>query len=147
MRTRQAVYCGLFLAIAVLPSFAHHIAVVVDKQNTVGNVSAAQLSKICKGEVATWPDGRPVVLVLHRASADEVRTLGRLTKWSEKDLKAFIAAHPQAVRLADSDEAVIERVQSTRGAIGFVEARSITDAVNVVKIDNKLPHEAGYLSH
>jgi ABC-type phosphate transport system substrate-binding protein len=113
----------------------------------VASVSAGQLSKICRGEILKWPDGRPVVLVLHRPPSDEQRTLEKLTKWSETDLKAFVAAHPASIRFVDSDEAVVDQVQSTRGAIGFVEARSITDQVNVVKIDNKLPHEAGYLSH
>ena len=147
MRMQRVVGWLVFLILGVVPCFAHHIAVVVDKQNAVGNVSMAQLSKICRGEILNWPDGRPVVLVLHRLSADEVRTLEKLTKWTEPDLKAFVTAHPESIRLADSDEAVVEQVQSTRGAIGFVEARSITDHVNVVKIDNKLPHEAGYLSH
>ena len=135
-----------FLLLSV-PCFAHHIAVVVGKGNSVGNVSSAELSKICKGEKAAWPDGRPVVLVLHRVSEDELETLQRITKWSRLELNAFIHEHPGSVKLADSDAAVIETVEATPGAIGFVEARSITDGVNVVKIDNKLPLEAGYLSH
>jgi ABC-type phosphate transport system substrate-binding protein len=46
-----------------------------------------------------------------------------------------------------SDAAVIDAVASTPGAIGFVEERSITDRVAVVKVDGKLPMEAGYLPH
>jgi len=34
---------------------------------------------------------------------------------------------------------VIDAVASTPGAIGFVEERSITDRVSVVKVDGKLP--------
>src|SRR5437764_4490751 len=138
MRVRRVISWFAFLIVAAAPSFAHHIAVVVDKQNMVRNVSAGQLSKICRGEILKWPDGRPVVLVLHRLSSDELRTLEKLTKWSETDLKDFVAEHPESIRVVDSDEAVVDQVQSTRGALGFVEARSITDHVNVVKIDNKL---------
>jgi hypothetical protein len=38
-------------------------------------------------------------------------------------------------------------VSSTPGAIGFVDEHSITDRVGIVKVDGKLPLEAGYLPH
>jgi hypothetical protein len=38
-------------------------------------------------------------------------------------------------------------VASTPGAIGFVAEHSITDRVVVVRVDGKLPMEAGYLPH
>ena len=46
-----------------------------------------------------------------------------------------------------TDADVIQAVASTPGAIGFVEERSITDRVSVVKVDGKLPMESGYLPH
>jgi hypothetical protein len=46
-----------------------------------------------------------------------------------------------------SDVDVIETVAANPGAIGFVEERSITDRVGVVKVDGKLPMESGYLPH
>ncbi len=137
----------MLLLLAAFPCFAHHIAVVVDKGNTVVNINSAELSRICKGEMAAWPDGRPVVLVLHRVSADESRTLERLTKWSDFELQSFIRDHPKMIKIADSDAAIIETVEMTPGAIGFVETRSINDEVKVLRIDSKLPLEAGYLTH
>ena len=49
---------------ALTPCFAHHMAVVVNKDVKVPNVTSAHLAKIFKGEVKKWPDGRNVVLVL-----------------------------------------------------------------------------------
>jgi len=47
--------------------------------------------------------------------------------------------------IADSDDAVIHFVSSTRGAVGVVDLYSLTKDVNVLKIDGKLPVEQGYL--
>ena len=56
------------------------MAVVVNKDNKVQNVTSAHLAKIFKGEVKKWPDGRSVVLVLHGFSPDEVTTLEHLIR-------------------------------------------------------------------
>jgi ABC-type phosphate transport system substrate-binding protein len=49
--------------------------------------------------------------------------------------------------LVDTDAEVMQRVETTPGAIGFVEFHSINENVNVVKVDRKLPSEMGYLPH
>jgi len=66
---------------------------------------------------------------------------------SESDVKALLAAHKDAIQTVESDADVIDAVASTPGAIGFVEERSITDRVVVVRVDGRLPMEAGYLPH
>jgi phosphate transport system substrate-binding protein len=131
----------------VTPCFAHHMAVVVDKDNKTQNVTSAHLAKILKGEVKKWPDGRNVVLVLHNSSPGEMTTLRHLSKMSEAEVKALLASHQDSVQTVASDADVIDAVASTPGAIGFVEEHSINDRVGVVKVDGKLPMESGYLPH
>jgi len=140
-RTLVAVFC------LVTPCLAHHMAIVTDKDNAVQNVTSAHLAKIFKGEVKKWPDGRNIVVVLHSASADEVGTLAHLTKMSNAEVKAMIADHKDSERIVASDADVINAVASTPGAIGMVEEHSINDRVTVIKVDGKLPLEAGYLPH
>ena len=123
------------------------MAVVVNKDNAVQNVSSAHLAKLVKGEVKKWPDGKSVVLILHNSSSGEMATLQHLSKMSESDVKALLAAHKDAIQTVESDADVIDAVASTPGAIGFVEERSITDRVVVVRVDGRLPMEAGYLPH
>ena len=123
------------------------MAVVVNKNNIVQNFTSAHLAKIFKGEVKKWPDGKNVVLVLHNSSPDEMVTLEHLNKMTEAEVKALLASHKDSIRTVGSDADVIDAVASTPGAIGFVEERSITDRVAVVKVDGKLPMEAGYLPH
>jgi hypothetical protein len=47
----------------------------------------------------------------------------------------------------DSDQDVLALVESTPGAVGLVDVRSVTDRVKIVHVDGKLPMEDGYLPH
>jgi ABC-type phosphate transport system substrate-binding protein len=138
--------CAL-VALSVTPCFAHHMTVVVNKDNAVENVTAAHLARIFKGEVKKWPDGRNVVLVLHDASPDEITTLRHLNKMTGTEVKLLLASHKNSIRTVGTDADVIDAVASTPGAIGFVEERSINERVSVVRVDGKLPMEEGYLPH
>jgi ABC-type phosphate transport system substrate-binding protein len=147
MKYQRILCLCAWMTFSVAPCFAHHMAVVVNKDNIAQNVTSAHLAKIFKGEVKKWPDGRNVVLVLHSSSAGELGTLEHLTKLSEANVRAMLAAQHDAIRTVGSDAEVIDAVASTPGAIGFVEEHSITDRVTVVRVDGKLPMEVGYLPH
>ena len=136
-----------FIMFSLLSSFAHHMAVVVNKDNSVGEVGAAHLAKMFRLEVRKWHDGTDVVLVLHQESIGEAETLERLNKMSANELKAFIAAHQGSITLVASDEDVLKVVETVPGAMGLVDVRSINDQIHVVRVDGKLPMEAGYLPH
>jgi ABC-type phosphate transport system substrate-binding protein len=147
MRFQRVAVLLAFLLTFLTPCFAHHMAVVVNKDNTVGNVTSVHLSRIFRAEIKKWPDGKAVVLVLHKDSAGETETLQRLIKMSPTELKALIAAHKDSIQLVDSDADVLKIVQSTPGAVGFVDVRSVDNTINVVRVDGKLPMESGYLPH
>jgi hypothetical protein len=78
--------------VVVAPCLAHHMAVVVDKDNLVGNVTSTHLAKIFRAEAKKWPDGRDIVLVFHTASSGEKSTLERLMKMSDGELQSLITA-------------------------------------------------------
>ncbi len=147
MRVRSAIYMLAFLCACLTPSFAHHTAVVVNKDNGVDNVTSAHLVKIIRGEIKKWPDGKNIVLVLHKDSAGETETLERLNKMSAAEWKAFLTTHKESITFVDTDADVLKTVQSEPGAVGLIEAHSIDNSVNVVHVDGKLPMEFGYLPH
>jgi len=147
MRFQRLAALLAFLLTFLTPCFAHHMAVVVDNDNNVGNVTSVHLSRIFRSEVKKWPDGKAIVLVLHKDSAGETETLQRLIKMSPGELKALIAAHKDTIQMVDSDADVLKIVQSTPGAIGLVDVRSVDNTINVVRVDGKLPMESGYLPH
>jgi ABC-type phosphate transport system substrate-binding protein len=147
MSLRRSVVLLAFLLTFLTPCFAHHMAVVVNKDNNVGTLTAAHLSRIFRAEIKKWPDGKAVILVLHKNSAGETETLERLNKMSDSEWKTLIAAHKGSIVMAGSDAEVLKIVQSTAGAIGLVDVRSVDNTINVVRVDGKLPMESGYLPH
>ena len=147
MRFQRVAALLVFLLTFLTPCFAHHMAVVVNKDNNVDNVTAAHLARIFRSEIKKWPDGNAVILVLHKDSEGETETLERLIKMSAGEWKALIAAHKDSIMIADSDADVLKIVQSTPGAVGLVDVRSVDNTVNVVRVDGKLPMESGYLPH
>jgi len=147
MKVRSAIFVLAFLSACLTPCFAHHTAVVVNKDNTVENVTSVHLAKIIRGEIKKWPDGKNIVLVLHKDSAGETETLQRLNKVSAAEWKSFLAGHKDSILFVDTDADVLKAVQAEPGAIGLIEAHSIDNTINVVHVDGKLPMEFGYLPH
>jgi ABC-type phosphate transport system substrate-binding protein len=147
MKPRRIFTLLVFLLTWLTPCFAHHMAVVTNKDNNVSNMTAAHLAKIFRSEIKKWPDGKAVIVILHKDSAGETETLERLIKMNAGEWKALIAAHKDSIQIADSDADVLKLVQSTPGAVGLIDVRSVDSTVTVVRVDGKLPMESGYLPH
>jgi ABC-type phosphate transport system substrate-binding protein len=133
---------------AMAPSLVHarQLALIADTTNTTTNLTSADLVKMFNAHTRTWPDGRPITIVLRDpSSADMQLVLRKVFSMTPDQVHAFIQAHKGAIVVAESDDAVIHFVSSTRGAVGVVDLFSLTKDVNVVKIDGKLPVEQGYL--
>jgi ABC-type phosphate transport system substrate-binding protein len=148
MKAKVRHFCALsvLLAVACLSAQAKQLAVVVDKSNTLAGLTAAELAKVFKFDSRKWPDGRNVVLVMRDPSAPEMReALEKVYHMQPDELRTLIAAHRSEVIIVDSEEKLLKSVQSIPGAIGLVDVYSITGAVNVLKVDGKLPLQPGYL--
>jgi ABC-type phosphate transport system substrate-binding protein len=147
MKCSRALSLLAFLLFSFVPCFAHHMAVVVNKDNSTGEISSMHLAKLFRLETRKWADGKDVMIVLHKDSPGEALTLERLNKFSDYELKSFISSHKDSITVVDSDADVLRYVESIPGAVGLVEVHSIDDHVNVLKVSGKLPMEAGYLPH
>ena len=144
---KRSIVLLSFAALLATPCLAHHMAVVVSKENAVDNVSSAQLGKVFRAETRKWIDGKFIVLVFHRASPGEAITLQHLNKMSATQLQAWTSEHRDLLKLVDSDQEILSVVESTPGAVGLVDVRSVNDRVKIVRVDGKLPMEDGYLPH
>ena len=123
------------------------MAVVVDNSNPNAAITSAHLSRIFKLELRKWPGGKEVVVVLHKNSNGELIALERLGKMSPGELSSVVDSHKADIKFVDSDAEVLRAVESTPGAVGLVDFRSVDGHVKVVKVDGKFPSEAGYLPH
>jgi len=140
--------CGIFLLLIGLAvsCSAKQLAVVVEKENPAAALTSADLIKILKTQTKVWPDGSAITIVIRDPDSPDMQiALDRLYKTSVDELKALVASHKGAIVVASSDEDLLQIVGSKRGAIGLVDVYSITHDVNVLKIDGRLPLEAGYL--
>jgi hypothetical protein len=141
---RAAVFL-LLISLAVHCS-AKQLAVIVEKGNTTKGLASADLAQILKAQTRTWPDGSSItVVILDPGSPDMQIAIERLYQISPQELKTLVASHRGSMVIATSAEDLLHIVGSTRGAIGLVDVYSITHDVKVLKIDDKLPLEAGYL--
>ena len=135
----------LFAAPLVL---ARDLAVVVNNSNPTSTVTSAQLEKLLKAVTQNWPDGRRVRVFLTDPGSPETKMiLQRAYKISPEEIKRFADAHKPDIQVVDSDEIVLTMVESNPGAIGIVNVYSINSRVKVLKVDDKLPMEQGYLLH
>ena len=145
---------GLIIATWIPAASAKDMALVSNKSNGVAEVSMSELVKICKGQTHHWPQGRPITFFSPNPASSEMKlVLEKVYGMSSDEVSALIAAanhgranHP-AIIVVNSDRAVVEAVASTPGAVGLVDVYSITGGITVLRIDSKLPLEAGYPLH
>jgi ABC-type phosphate transport system substrate-binding protein len=134
------------LALLSCVAQAKQLAIIADKANATNNVKAADLANILTGKTKSWADGKAVKVILRDpASPDMEIVIRKVLNMTPEQFQAWIQAHPSQIVIADSDDAVLRFVAATRGAIGVVDLYSLTKDVSVVKIDGRLPFDAGYL--
>ena len=112
------------------------IAVVIDPANTVGDLTKQQLSDIYEGKVTNWKDvggnDAPIVVVGResgsgtRSAFEELLKLEDICKYSNE---------------LDSTGAVMAKVASTPGAIGYVSLDVLDDSVKALKLEGAEPTE------
>ena len=112
------------------------IAVVVDPANTVEDLTKDQLTSIYDGSVTNWKDvggnDAPIVVVGREA--------GSGTRGAFEELLKLEDGCKYSNEL-DSTGAVMAKVASTPGSIGYVSLDVLDDTVKAVKLDGAEPTE------
>ena len=87
-------------------------------------------------------------MVVHHPDSPEMKAvLEKIFGVSQADLKPAMAKLTETksfLKVVDSDEDVIRTVGATPGAVGIMDVYAINSAVKVLRIDGKLPFDAGY---
>ena len=112
------------------------IAVVTDPANTVAELTKDQLISIYKGETKNWSDlgGEDAAIVVVGREA------GSGTRGAFEELLEIEDACAYANEL-DSTGAVMAKVASTPGSIGYVSLDVVDDTVAAIKLDGVEPTE------
>ena len=117
------------------------IAVIEDKENTVTDISAEDLAKIYTGEISNWSElgGKDEAIVVIGREAGS----GTRDAFEELLEVADNCAYAQEL---DSTGAVLAKVASTAGAIGYVSLDVVDDSVIAISIDGTEPTEEKILA-
>lgn len=112
------------------------IGVIVDKANTVKNLTKDQLSKVYKAEITNWKDlggaDKPIVVVGREA--------GSGTRDAFEELVGIKDAAKYSNEI-NSTGGVLAKVAQTAGAIGYVSLDVIDQSVNTVSLEGVEPTE------
>ena len=147
------------LALTLLPSSAvpptlaagGDIAVIVRPDTPADDLTLAQTRKLLLGEQQFWKSNLRVTLLLREPAARErdvvLKVIYRMSEaefrqfWIAKIFRAEVASGPKVVY---SNEIATELVLAIPGSVAFVDASRVPKGLKVLKIDGKLPGDAGY---
>jgi ABC-type phosphate transport system substrate-binding protein len=140
------------IALFATTAAARDVAVIVNKSNPTKNVTLAELAKLAKGNTKKWADARDVTLVIKDPTSSDMKTvvqkvLGMTAEEVNRLVTTLNAARKDSVLIVPSDDVLVRTVQTTPGAVGFVDVYSINSGISVIKIDGKSPLEPGYALH
>lgn len=112
------------------------IAVIINPENTVDNLTLEQLKKIYTGKVTNWKElGGPnqrIVVVSRDSSSGTYEVFGDIAVGGERVVASAL--------LQASNGAVAGVVSETKGAIGYVGLGYLTDSVKAVKVNGVYPN-------
>lgn len=127
------------------------IAVVVNQDVKVDNLTRAELRRVLLGDREFWPSGVRVALLIRAPIARErdaaLKDICQMTEaqfrtyWISKVFRAEIGSGP---KIMFTPQMALEQVARTSGAITFVETPVTVTGVKVLRIDGKAPGQAGY---
>jgi len=106
------------------------IAVIIDKDNSVTDLTTEQLVSIYTGEVSNWSDlggSDEAIVVIGREA-------GSGTRGAFEELLEVEDACDYAQEL-DSTGAVLAKVASTPGAIGYISLDAVDDSIQTVALN------------
>jgi hypothetical protein len=127
------------------------VAVVVHPDTPVSNLTLAEVRKVLLGERQYWSANVPVVLLMRAPVARErdvvLKTIYQMSESQFKQYwiaKIFRAEAASAPKIVYSNDMANELVTAIPGAIAFIDSREVRPGSKVVRVDGRLPGDAGY---
>jgi ABC-type phosphate transport system substrate-binding protein len=154
--TRRALLGSLGAPFAFRAAAAEDssIAIVVRPDVPVDNLSFAELRRLMLGDRQYWSSNLRVTLLVRAPGTRErdvvLRTIYQMSEaqfrqyWIAKVFRAEAASGP---RIVYSNDMAAELAGQIPGAIAFVDGAHIPPGLKVLKINGKLPQDAGYPLH
>jgi ABC-type phosphate transport system substrate-binding protein len=130
--------CGI-LQFRTAAGAGEEVDIIVNKANTIEDLSLADAKKAFMGDKSTWPSGKRVtVLMLAQGSPERAVILREIYKMPEDQLGQYfvqaafagkVSAPPKDV---GSPAQMRQAVAANPGAIGYVKKEEVDDTVKAV---------------
>jgi ABC-type phosphate transport system substrate-binding protein len=142
-----------FLSGLALPATAvgGDIAVVVRPDTPVDDLTLSQTRKLFLGERQFWNSNLGVTLLVRAPVARErdvlLKVVYRMSEAEFKQywiLKMFRQEAAEGPKIVFSGQMAAELVTALPGSVTFVDTTQVPKGLKVLRIDGKLPGEAGY---
>jgi ABC-type phosphate transport system substrate-binding protein len=127
------------------------VAVVVHPDTPVSNLSLSDVRKVFLGDRQYWSTNIPVVLLIRAPVARErdvvLKIIYQMSEsqfkqyWIAKIFRAEAATAPKVVY---SNDMANQLVTAIPGAIAFIDSKDVKPGTKVLRVDGRLPGEAGY---
>lgn len=129
------------------------LAVIVAPTSKLTNLSLADVRRVFQSERLTDPDGNRLIALNHppktvdRVGFDHVvmgmdaDAVGRF--WIDRKIRGG-SGPPRTVESLTTLRRVVEKLP---GAIGYIRPGQLSNEVRAIRIDGKLPEDAGYPLH
>lgn len=144
-------FFGLFRNSTFAQSRGTDIAVVVNADTPVTDLSLAEVRKVFLGDRQYWNAKLPVVLLMRAPATRErdvvLRVIYQMSEeqykqyWVAKVYRSEVTGAPKVVY---SDDMQYQLVSAMPGAIATVDGRNVHPGVKIVRVDGMLPGERGY---
>ena len=127
------------------------IAIVVNQENSVDNLTMKDLRTVFLGERSHWANGRRITLVMLEPGQLERKAILRdIYRMSESDFnrhflqglftgEVFVSPKTLATPVG-----VRKFIFNVPGAIGYVRASDVDSTVKVIRIEGRLPDDKDY---
>ena len=156
--------CILLVAIAATglcatPSTAaqgkvNDLAIVVHPDTPVSKLTFAELRQVFLGERQYWTKDVPIVLLVRAPTSVErdavLNVIYQMKEpqfkqyWIAKIFRAELSSPPKIVYSNDSANQLVSTIN---GSIAFMAASDVKPGLKVLRVDDRLPGEAGYRLH
>ena len=139
MRIKLFVLAMVVLTLLPALAAAGDVVVIVNPSVAASSLSKQDVSNIYQGKKSTWDDGSKIVFVVLKGSAAHEQFLTAYVGKTDTQFDTFWkkqvftgqGSPPQAF---DSDQAMIDFVAKTSGAIGYVSAGAKVANVKTITV-------------
>ncbi len=139
------ILCLLLAVWTVSPALAAEYAVVVHKESKVKRLSAAELKKIFRGELLTWPagmdgsEGEKIKVTAQRGGKGHKAFLKEIVDMSPREFALYwkritFTGSGTPVKILKNNEKVKAFIRQNPEAIGYIDAAAMDDTVKKIVV-------------